>query len=344
MDDLLNALRAVPDNGQVPEMLWNCGPNADAYNRDRQVFNRRFQLRPTVIVFCENAAQIAHVIRVAARFDKEIRVRSGGHDHEAECSGTDTIVMDLRKMNAATVDKEAGVVRVQPGAIFMNLITVLEDNEVGIPHGTCQTVGIAGFTLGGGWGPWTRRHGMCCESLVGATIVLGNGQIVTTTDTAPPGTREHDFLWALRGGGGMSYGIVTEFVIKTFPLPSNRYKFEATWNDTPAIDVLELWERLIGPDQNENLVGTNLKIMAKPADDTPTEESVHDCTFYGYYAGTRDEIEAKLAEWFAELPPDPAKTRILSSDDPNHQLGFSAWDRVNKAHDEEEDSIMRVIR
>src|SRR6185437_7709816 len=153
---------------------------------------------------------------------------------------------------------------------------------------------------------------------------------------------DKELLWALRGGGGMSYGIVTEFVIKTFPLPKHTVKFNVVWKDSPALAVLKLWENLIAPDQNINLLGTNLKIVAKPTDEQVVEESIHECVFYGYYAGTKEELEVQMDKWFAKLKPTernilPEDRQLLKKvlrDKNNKKIptawnSFAAWDRIN---------------
>lgn len=337
MKELIDALRAITHNGSSPKILVDCGPDNKDYNQKRQVFNRKFQFRPAAIVFCTCKEHVSQVVQITKKFDWELRVRSGGHDHEGECSATDAVVIDFSEMIEVTVDASAGVARIQPGIPFQDLIPKLNSQNVSIPHGTCGTVRIAGFTFGGGWGPWTRKQGMCCESLAGATIVLGDGSIhELSEDSAMQSDR--DLLWALRGGGGMSYGIVTELVIKTFPLPPSIIQFNVVWETSPALSVLKAWEDVIAPGQNEALVGTNLKIMGKPYDGQPVGTSVHECTFYGYYAGTVAELEADLDRWFKDVPPTQKNipqpplaakgfTGVVTNT--GNTWAFSSWDRVS---------------
>ena len=337
MNEMIEALRAITYNGISPKVLVDCCGDNTEYNEMRQVFNRKFQFKPAAIVFCTCSEHVAAVITITRKYDWEIRVRSGGHDHEGECSATDAVLIDFADMKKVDVDTQAGVARIQPGIPFQELIPLLNSYNVSLPHGTCGTVRIAGFTFGGGWGPWTRGRGMCCESLAGATIVLGNGEIRQLSEDSTDES-DRDLLWALRGGGGMSYGVVTELVIKTFPLPPSIIQFNVVWTTSPALSVLKAWEDVIAPDKNEALVGTNLKIMGKPYDGGPVETSVHECTFYGYYAGSIPELEADLDRWFKEVPPTEknipkppltAKNTKGIVTNTGGAWAFSGWDRVS---------------
>jgi hypothetical protein len=320
-EDIILSLKEIDHNGLRPEVLTD----GDAlYEIKRQVFNRKFHFKPTAIVCCECTEHVQQVMQLANKLDFDIRVRSGGHDHEGECSGTDTVLIDLSKMKKAVIEKELGQIRVQPGLTFKELIPQLIRQDVCIPHGACSGVGIAGFILGGGWGPWTRKYGMCCESLIGATIVLGDGQIVMLMPGSPP----LDLLWALRGGGGMSYGIVTELIIKTFEIGKERIKFQVEWDHTPAYRVLQLWEDLISPDKNTELVGANLKILATPKSNQTEDEAVHKCILYGFYEGTEISLIGNMERWFKELLP--VKISIpVDTGDTNYMEGFEPWDRIS---------------
>lgn len=296
----------------APEILTAASLEYDA---KRQINNTKFQFRPAAIVLVETAEQVSEIVKFASKFPAEmvLRVRSGGHDHEGECSGTDTLQIDFSKMSAVLVDRQdwqdgQRLVTIGPGARFQKIKQVLDDHHLGIAHGTCDTVGIAGYTMGGGWGPWTRRYGMGCERLVGATIVLGNGDIRTLGPDAPPGSAEAELLWALRGGGGLSYGIVTELKFAAFPLPENLCSFnlrcQDEWPEREAIDILRCWEDAIRGAQNPQLIGTNMMVVAVnlPDGQDPDPHAVLDCTFNGYFAGTESEARAMVTRYFGPQP------------------------------------------
>ncbi|MEY2881391.1 MAG: hypothetical protein RLZZ15_3771 [Verrucomicrobiota bacterium] len=358
MSSIAQALRLAFAAAGVPapEILQNCSDRQEAYDSQRQIFNRRFQFMPAAIVFCTSAEQVSVVVKFIEAERLTLRVRSGGHDHEGECSGTDTVLIDFRKMNNVTIERAAGVARIEPGNVFQKLTTNLAAKDVMIPHGTCATVGIAGFSLGGGWGPWTRKHGMCCERVVGATLVLGDGSIKTITEQDE--LQQRGLLWAIKGGGGFSYGIVTEFVIKTFPLPPLLIKFQVEWNphafddkslhffvegETPTIKVLTAWERLIATTDAETnqLIGTNLKISAKPADEGGPFDPrtvAHNCIMYGYWSGAETGLRRLLDRAFRGTGKYEFKVLGKGGSGLRAKLGLrygdhlmSSWDRFSHA-------------
>ncbi len=317
------------------EVLVECGKDAALYNDKRQVFNRRFSFKPWAIVFPESAEDVSQMVKLATAENREIRVKGGGHDHEGECSATDALVLDMQKMRHLDFGDMKGTAfaNIGVGWIFKDLIVPLIAEGVSIPHGTCQTVGITGYTLGGGWGPWTRQYGMCCEHLLGATIVLGDGSIHQISEHSTS-RAYREILWALRGGGGFSYGIVTELKIGTFTLPEQAHKFVAHWGkntDKPALKVLEAWEGAIEAGENKALVGTNLQIMAKPKDGSPIETSTHVCNFFGYYIGSEDQARADVYRWFEGCEPDSFEIVEDKPEDKTQHLMFSAWGRMLSA-------------
>lgn len=310
--NIIEILKEYLPKDNMPEILFDSPLTNKEYNKKRQIFNTYFQFRPTAIVFCTNTKQVSEIIKCIREHDYKgvLRIRSGGHDHEGECSATDALVLDLSKMTKVDIVADLNYATIQPGIMFIDLIKQMNAQNVGLPHGTCYSVRIAGFTFGGGWGPWTRQKGMGCESLAGVTIVLGDGSYRTIIDNKlvpeykgqpVPNLNEEDrkILWALRGGGGMSYGIITELIYKTFNMPDYTTKFTVAWEQKfgqdipPAVDILKRWEELIGYNENLDLLGTNLKVVAKfkdLQDTTPVEKSLHDCYFYGYYMGSKDQF------------------------------------------------------
>ncbi|NMR33318.1 FAD-binding oxidoreductase [Chryseobacterium aquaticum] len=388
--NIVEILKKYLPQNNMPEILFDSPLTNKEYNDKRQIFNTYYQFRPTAIVFCTNTQQVSEVIKLIRQYNYTgtLRIRSGGHDHEGECSATDSLVIDLSKMTKVDIKSDLNYATIQPGIMFIDLIKQMNAKNLGLPHGTCYSVRIAGFTFGGGWGPWTRQKGMGCESLAGVTIVLGDGSYRSIIDNklipeykGQPVTdlneEDRKLLWALRGGGGMSYGIITELIYKTFTMPDYTTKFTIAWEQKfgqdipPAVDILKRWEELIEYNENPDLLGTNLKVVAKFKDindTTPVEKSLHDCYFYGYYMGSREnfqnqqEFEENLLKiieenWFPEdqfsqynvnfedsieavlsnnVTNNSGKLTAVSNDNRRKWSTFSAWDRIVKWDTEQE--------
>ena len=207
-------------------------PGLSKYQAQTLIFNTRLIAYPSVIVMCKSESDVITAYQLAVKFNLPVKIRSGGHDHEGECTGNDVVLLDLSGLKRISVkqDSKGYLVRIGAGYRFYQLVPLLADTENGtrpaltIPHGTCATVGLAGYIQGGGWGPWTRLHGMCCEHLIEARVLLESGELVVVNE-------EHysDLLWALRGGGALSYGIVLEFTLRAFEIPDEIHRFELDW-------------------------------------------------------------------------------------------------------------------
>ncbi|MBQ4863990.1 FAD-binding oxidoreductase [Pseudoalteromonas sp. MMG013] len=293
------------------------------YQTEAMVFNTRFQAHPFAIALCETTLEVQFIYKLAIEYNLPIRVRSGGHDHEGECSGSNTILIDVSRIKQFCYDEKTEVATIGAGYRFYQLTPLLAAEGRMIAHGTCATVGLTGFIQGGGWGPWTRKYGMCCEYLVGATVVLGNGEVVEVSEAC-----HSDILWALRGGGGMSWGIITELKVKTFVLPDEIHRFEIVWNqfmkpdpaievcvpleDCPTIDILKAWEATIQSQKTANLLGTNLKINAiAKVSHSNINELYHPCTMFGYWEGTKEALDKYINDTFVN--PMHGRPRVSTS-------------------------------
>lgn len=287
----------------------------NTYQTEALVFNTRYQYHPFAIAMCTSTEEVQMAYRTAIEYKLPVRIRTGGHDHAGESSGDNTILIDVSGIKPEITIDDQGVATIGAGYRFYELTPVLAKKDRMVPHGTCATVALSGFIQGGGWGPWTRKHGMCCEHLKEATVILGNGKKIIATE-------EHhsDILWALRGGGGMSYGIVTEWKVQTFELPHEIHRFTIEWNlptkkdknsncplpseKYPTDKVLKAWEDAINT-KNSALLGTNLKINAKHFEGNFDEEYergiYHHCLMYGYWEGTDIELETFIDTAFASV-------------------------------------------
>lgn len=319
---LIGELLSWENNPDMPDVLIRRYSDEEEYDKYCKIFNTRFFRQPLAIIFCTKEEHIAAAMKLSDKYSWLLKVRSGGHDHEGLCIADNALLADLSGMHRVEQDSnDKMILKVEPGIAFKDLVVKLGELKVCIPHGTCGTVNVAGFTLGGGWGPWTRAQGMCTEHLIGARIVLKSGEVAEVTNESPEQWKQ-DILWALRGGGGVSCGIVSRFIYRAFPMPPDTIKFNLVWQGKPALKVLEMWEAIIEPRKNKRLIGTNLMIKAVNPKDVSEDitKAEHDCTFFGYYEGSHEQLTAALEEWFYELPPTQVNITIAASQPVNRNL------------------------
>ncbi len=193
----------------LPEILL---PSSPGYGQARQIYNRSIQRFPAAIVYCETERDVAFAVCEAKRRGCTVRVRGGGHNYEGFCIGDNVVVLDMRRMNHSAIDPARSVVRVGAGIRNAALYELVGAAGYPFPSGTCPTVGAAGLTQGGGWGMSARMFGLTCDSLIGARLIDANGQLHCVSETSEP-----DLFFALRGGGGGNFGVVTALTYKLPP-------------------------------------------------------------------------------------------------------------------------------
>jgi FAD/FMN-containing dehydrogenase len=183
---------------------------------------------------CRSVHDVVHAITRAAATGEHLVPRGGGHCF-AKRSSTDGIVLDMSGMAAITV-ADNGIATIGAGALLAQVYTALHAHGRTLPAGCGPTVGIAGLTLGGGIGLLGREHGLTCDRLVGADVVLADGSVVTCDDS-----READLFWALRGAGGGQFGVVTALRFATVPEPVTT-RVEAVWTDVDVAGLVIAWQ------------------------------------------------------------------------------------------------------
>ena len=186
-------------------------PSDPSYNADRQGFNRAVQSFPLIINYCRTPQDVANAVLWARRSRVPVRIRGGGHNYEGYSSGDCVLVIDVSEMTGIELDEASGTVRVQGGVTNRQLYEFLAARGYPFPGGTCPTVGVCGYALGGGWGLSCRAFGLGCDSVEEIELVGSDGQVLTAN-----AGENSDLFWALRGAGGGNFGVVTSV---TFRLP-----------------------------------------------------------------------------------------------------------------------------
>ncbi|HEU4628934.1 MAG TPA: FAD-binding oxidoreductase [Gemmatimonadaceae bacterium] len=187
-------------------------PDSPGYDEARTIWNAMIDRRPGLIARCAGAADVVETVRFAAAHGIPLAVRGGGHNiaGNAICDGG--LVVDLSAMRSVRVDPARRTARVEPGATLGEVDRETQAFGLATPLGINSTTGIAGLTLGGGYGWLSRSFGLTVDNLRSADVVTADGTLVTASETEHP-----DLFWALRGGGG-NFGIVTSFEFALHPV------------------------------------------------------------------------------------------------------------------------------
>src|SRR5215469_12868110 len=193
------------------------GPGDAEYEDARHVYNFMIEARPEAIVRCAIAEDAQAAVSHAVATGRGVAVRGGGHSVPGFGTADDAIVVDLSGLTSIEVDPTTRIARVAGGATWGMMNDATMAHGLATTGGIVASTGVGGLTLGGGIGYLTRAHGLSCDNLIAAQVVLADGSIVTASE------REHpDLFWALRGGGG-NFGVVTEFTFQLHPVPENIY-------------------------------------------------------------------------------------------------------------------------
>jgi FAD/FMN-containing dehydrogenase len=187
-------------------------PSDDAYESARRIWNATIDKRPALIVRCSNTSDVIRAVNFARDNQLLLAIRGGGHNIAGNAICDDGIVIDLSQMKAASVDPDARRVVIEAGATLADLDAATQAYGLATPVGINSTTGIAGLTLGGGFGWLSRKFGMTIDNLESAEVVTAAGDVVRASAAEHP-----DLFWALRGGGG-NFGVVTRFEFKLHPV------------------------------------------------------------------------------------------------------------------------------
>ena len=211
----------------------------------RAVFNAMHLGQPDLIVSCTGTADVVDAVNFARAQGMTVAIRGGGHSIAGLSAIDGGMLIDLSPMSAVQVEPERRIARAQGGALWGDLDRETQAFGLATPGGVVSDTGVAGLTLGGGYGWIRRKHGLSCDNLVEAQVVCADGEVRTASAESNP-----DLFWAIRGGGG-NFGIVTSFTFELHPL-GPIVGFSGTLYPIEEVgDVLRGWrEYLVGaPDE-----------------------------------------------------------------------------------------------
>ena len=234
-------------------------PGDDGYDAARQAFNLLIDQRPAAVAYPADAGEVAEVVRAARAAGLRVAAQATGHNAGPLGDLGATVLIKTSGLRGVAIDAERRIARVGAGALWEDVVDAAAPHGLVALHGSSPTVGVAGYSLGGGMGWLARSHGLQTNSVTAIELVTPDGEFVRTDADHDP-----ELFWALRGGGG-NFGIVTALEFKLYEL-REVYAGFMLWDWTHAERVLTAWAEW-AVDAPEH-VTTSARLMQLP----PLEE------------------------------------------------------------------------
>jgi FAD/FMN-containing dehydrogenase len=234
------------------------------YDELRKVWNAMIDRRPALIVRCTGTADVVHAVRLAREHRILVSVRGGGHNIAglAVCEGG--LMIDMSLLRGVWVDPSQRVARAQAGCTLGDVDRETQLHGLAAVFGFVSATGIAGLTVGGGFGYLTRRYGWTCDTLQSMEVVTADCRVLRVSADENP-----DLFWALRGGSG-NFGIVTSFEYRLYPVGPEILGGAIAWRGEDTKQVLDAY-RAFSTDAPRELTSVAIMRIAPPAPWLPKE-------------------------------------------------------------------------
>jgi FAD/FMN-containing dehydrogenase len=259
------------------------------YEEARQIWNAMIDHRPAMIVQCADADDVPPAIALARRHKLEISIRGAGHNIAGNALCNDGLTVDFSNMRNVRVDAGKRRAYVEPGATLADLDEATQRHGLATPVGINSTTGIAGLTLGGGFGWLTRKYGMTIDNLVSVDVITADGRKIRASETD-----NADLFWAIRGGGG-NFGAVTQFEFQLFPVGPEIFAGLMVFPFSQAKQILNKYRQFVNSAPEE----LNVWVVLRKAPPLPfLPENVHGkevVILPIFYSGAVAEAEKLIA-------------------------------------------------
>jgi FAD/FMN-containing dehydrogenase len=239
-------------------------PASPGYDDARVIWNAMIDRRPALIARCIDAEDVATAVRFAREHSLLISIRGGGHNIAGNAVSDNGFMIDLSAMRNVHVDTTRRTARVDAGATLGDFDRAAQAHGLATPLGINSTTGVAGLTLGGGFGWLSRRLGLSSDNLVAADVVTAKGERIRAS-----ADENADLFWGLRGGGG-NFGVVTSFEFALHPVGPTVLAGLIVHPLADAKDVLRFY-REFAPNSPEELAVWAVMRKAPPLPFLPPE-------------------------------------------------------------------------
>ncbi|KAM6551463.1 hypothetical protein CsatB_001271 [Cannabis sativa] len=249
--------------------------------------------KPFVIITPLNASHVQTTIYCTKKSGLQIRVRSGGHDYEGLSYVSDVpfVVLDLTNLRSVIVDLDDKTAFVEAGASIGEVYYTIAENSqcLGFPSATANSVGVGGLFSGGGYGAMLRKHGLSVDHIIDAQLVNHEGRILDRMSMG------EDLFWAIRGGGGASFGVIISWKIRLVSVPQTVTVFTVNRNlEQKATNLVHRWQFVADRLDNDLFIIVRLQAVNSP-------NKTIQASFISLFLGGVDRLIPILKKGFPEL-------------------------------------------
>ena len=213
-------------------------PGEPGYDESRSLWNGMIDRHPALIVRCLGAGDVITGVNFAREHSLALSIKGGGHNISGLALADGALTLDMSLMRGVWVDEERQTAHAQAGCILGDVDRETQLYGLAAPLGFVSNTGIAGLTLGGGFGYLTRRFGWTADNVVSMKVVTYDGRLVTASET-----ENSDLFWALRGGGG-NFGVVVDFEYRLYKVGPEIFGGAIAWPAAQAPEVLKAFQKI----------------------------------------------------------------------------------------------------
>ncbi|XP_038894011.1 berberine bridge enzyme-like 18 isoform X2 [Benincasa hispida] len=294
------SLHSSNNNDSNTTLIHTPSSSSYSYVLNFSIRNLRFSEpetpKPVAIITPSHASHVQAAVICCKSHGLQIRTRSGGHDFEGRSyvANVPFVLIDLINLNSITIDTEDESAWVQSGATIGKLYYRIAEKSqtLGFPAGFAPTIGVGGYLSGGGFGMMVRKYGLAVDNVVDAYVVDANGRIFDRHSMG------EDLFWAIRGGGGGSFGIVLAWKLKLVPVPPivTSFALHKTW-DQNAADLIHRWQ-YVAPEVDEDLFIT---AWVTASNSSKEGGRIMEASFFSLFLGKADKLLSLMQKTFPEL-------------------------------------------